>query len=645
MSWITELAKVYDNTIGWKNDDKPTPMFHTTNNASVTITLDGNGNFIKATVVEKKDNAQITVMPCTESCAARTNGADAYPLCDKFEYIAKEGEKHKRYVNLLKSWAESEFSIKKIKSVYHYISADTLSSDLKKSGIEQVSDFIRWEVQIPGDVNSCLWKDENVYKSWIEFYNSEAFNEYCRTFLDEKEQEKKVRKVGLSYIDGADTKIAAYHPAKIRNAGSSAKIVSSNDTSNYTFRGRFVTDNEACQISSDVTQKAHSALRWLLRRQGVSLGDGLSIVTWNAAGTELPPVTASSTDLLPIVVAEAEKEVETNKKDNNILEFDFGDIEESEKEPVEEKGIYQTSREFAEAMKKRLLGYYGDISKPQNIMVMALKEATPGQGRISIILYRELQNSDMIESLENWYKRLSWDATYWVNKKGERGKVAHTIGTPSPKTIAECAYGDRVKPQLIEKTVQRILPCILDGSAIPPDLETQCAKSASNLLVVEGYKRDIVLETACAVFKYNRIIKNKEEYTLALEENRTSRDYLYGRLLAIAQQYENAALQKAGESRETNAVRYMQQFAMKPASTWKNLYVDKLPPYRKRLEPGLREWFEKKIQNIVSLFNADEYVSDKPLSGEFLLGYHCQLKDFRKKSGDSDNVTNENMEE
>ncbi len=620
MSWITELAKVYDNTIGWKNDDKPTPMFHTTNNASVTITLDGNGKFIKATVVEKKGNAQITVMPCTESCAARTSGSDAYPLCDKFEYVAEEGEKHTRYLNLLKSWAESKYAVKKIKLVYHYVSTDILSSDLKKSGIEQVSDFIRWEVQVPGDVSSCLWKDENVYKSWIEFYNSEAFDEYCRACLDGKEQEKKVRKVGLNYIDGTDTKIAAYHPAKIRNAGSSAKIVSSNDTSNYTFRGRFVTDDEACQISSDVTQKAHSALRWLLRRQGVSLGDGLSVVTWNAAGTELPPVTASS------------------------FEFDFG-FDNTDEVPVEGKAVYQTSREFAEAMKKRLLGYYGDISKPQNIMVMALKEATPGQGRISIILYRELQNSDMIESLENWYKRLSWDATYWVNKKGERGKVAHTIGTPSPKTIAECAYGDRVKPQLIEKTVQRILPCILDGSAIPPDLETQCAKSASNLLVVEAYKRDIVLETACAVFKYNRIIKNKEEYTLALEENRTSRDYLYGRLLAIAQQYENAALQKAGESRETNAVRYMQQFAMKPASTWKNLYVDKLPPYRKRLEPGLREWFEKKIQNIVSLFNADEYVSDKPLSGEFLLGYHCQLKDFRKKSGDSDNVTNENMEE
>ena len=643
MSWITELAKVYDNTISSKADDKPTPMFHTTNNAAVTVVLDGNGNFIKAEAIEKKDGAQVTIMPCTESCAARTSGADAYPLCDKLEYVSGADEKHTRYVNLLKSWAESDFAEKKIKFVYKYILSNTLVSDLKNAGIKEISDFIRWEVQIPGDVNSCLWKDERIYKSWIDFYNSEAFDDYCRTCLDKEEQEKKIRKFDLNYIDGSISKIAAYHPAKIRNTGSSAKIISSNDTLNYTFRGRFLSDSEACQISSEVTQKAHSALRWLLKKQGVALGDGLSIVIWNEAGTELPAITANSAELLPIVVAD--KKIAVKAKVNDVLEFDFGDFEEAEEETVEEKGIYQTSKEFADAMKNRLLGYYGDISNPQNIMVMALKEATPGKGRISIILYKELSNSEMYEALKNWHNRLSWYATYYVNKKGEKGKVVHTIGTPSPKTIAECAYGDRVKPQLVEKTVQRILPCILDGGVIPSDLETQCVKSASKLLVVEGYKRDVVLETACAVFKYNRIIKDKEEYTLALEESRTSRDYLYGRLLAVAQQEENAALQKAGESRETNAVRYMQQFAMKPASTWKNLYVDKLAPYRKRLEPGLREWFEKKIQDIESLFNIDDYISDKALSGEFLIGYHCQLKAFRKNSDNSDNATNDNMEE
>ena len=48
MSWLTELEKVYDNTIDKKTDDKPAPVYHISNNASVTVVLDGKGNFIKA---------------------------------------------------------------------------------------------------------------------------------------------------------------------------------------------------------------------------------------------------------------------------------------------------------------------------------------------------------------------------------------------------------------------------------------------------------------------------------------------------------------------------------------------------------------------------------------------------------------------
>jgi len=152
------------------------------------------------------------------------------------------------------------------------------------------------------------------------------------------------------------------------------------------------------------------------------------------------------------------------------------------------------------------------------------------------------------------------------------------------------------------------------------------------------------LETACAVYKYNRIIKDKEEYQLALEENRTSRDYLYGRLLAVAHQEERVALKEMDQNRETNAIRYMQQFALRPASTWKLLYTDKLKPYRRQLKPGLAEWFEQRLQDISALFTADDYNSDSPLSGEYLLGYMCQLKAFRKTADDTSN-TNNNAEE
>ena len=51
---------------------------------------------------------------------------------------------------------------------------------------------------------------------------------------------------------------------------------------------------------------------------------------------------------------------------------------------------------------------------------------------------------------------------------------------------------------------------------------------------------------------------------------------------------------------------------------------------------------EKKIQDIENLFNTDDYNSDKALSGEFLIGYHCQLKSFRKNSDDS---SEEDMED
>lgn len=622
MSWLTELEKVYDNMIDKKTDDKPAPIYHISNNASVTVVLDGKGNFIKAELIDAKSKDRVTTMPCTDSCASRSSGDDPYPLCDKREYVYGDTEKHGMYMNLLKSWACSAFANDKVKAVYTYAAKGTLAEDLKRSGIacDDVSDFIRWSVELPGDTKPELWKDEATQNSWIQYYNSDAFDEYCTVqFTDKKDREKRIRETGLNYTDGSSAKIAAYHPAKIRHGGDKAKIISSNDTQNYTFRGRFLTDKEACQVGADATQKAHCALRWLIRRQGESLGDGLSVVTWNAAGDRLPSIVEGS----------------------GIFDYGVDFAEEGKTQKKE----YETAEEFAYAMNKRLVGYYGDIGNPQNIMILVIKEATPGQGRASIALYRELQNTDIVRALNNWYAGLLWYRSYWRRDRDGAGGCVHSIGTPSPKEIAECAYGERVKPNQIEKTVQRLLPCILDGSAIPFDLEQQCVLSASKLLTTDKSKRNSVLETACAVYKYNRN-RIKEEYQLALEENRTSRDYLYGRLLAVAHQEEYRALKKMDpdSNRETNAMRYMQQFALRPATTWKLLYEQKLKPYRRHLSVKSVDYFERKVKDISDLFNVDDYINDSPLSGEYLLGYQCQLKAFEKSSGDTSN-TNNNTEE
>jgi len=119
-----------------------------------------------------------------------------------------------------------------------------------------------------------------------------------------------------------------------------------------------------------------------------------------------------------------------------------------------------------------------------------------------------------------------------------------------------------------------------------------------------------------------------------LEPDRCTRDYLFGRLLALADELESWALREAGEKRETNAMRMMQRFANHPCSTWKNVELS-LAPYEMRL--GARAVkFRNAMDEIHAQFKPEEYVSDRPLSGEFLLGYHCQRHALRPKlqSGD-----------
>ena len=118
---------------------------------------------------------------------------------------------------------------------------------------------------------------------------------------------------------------------------------------------------------------------------------------------------------------------------------------------------------------------------------------------------------------------------------------------------------------------------------------------------------------------------------MALEPDRITRDYLYGRLLAIAEDIESRALFVAREKRDTSAARLMQRFADRPFSTWRTLEVS-LTPYKSRLRAqrgGLLFKREQLLDDTMAKFIADDYANDAPLTGEFLLGYHCQRQDLR----------------
>ncbi len=340
-----------------------------------------------------------------------------------------------------------------------------------------------------------------------------------------------------------------------------------------------------------MTQKAHNALRWLIARQGYQDGDQ-AIVAWAVSGADIPDPLA---DTLAFLLGE--------------------DTEEAQ----EQTGY--TAQEIGVQLAKRIAGYATKLGGTTDVVVMGLDSATPG--RMAISFYRELTGSELLARVQSWHESCCW--------LQRLGKDRVFVGAPAPRDIAQAAYGTRLDEKLRKATVERLLPCITDGAPIPPDIVESCVRRAGNRHGAEAWEWEKALGIACALYRY----QNKERsYTVALERDRTSRDYLYGRLLALAEHMESRALYVAGEKRDTNAAKLMQRFAERPYSTWLTIETS-LTPYKTRLRASRSAFLhatETEIDEVMSMFVADDFTSGNRLTGEFLLGYHCQRAALRPEA-------------
>jgi CRISPR-associated protein Csd1 len=630
MSWIHKLYETYENCqpmIGMGSSGKEVPLLpicHTTNKAQIEIVIDHQGNFKRARVVPRDDAR--TIIPCTESSGGRTSGEAPHPLCDKLQYVAKDYAKYgaskdsyfTKYESELGRWCMSQPHPKAL-AVFDYIKKGHVIEDLivnkvlivgddgkliekpeKKSKDvpdifkvlkDQADAFIRWEVETPDDKCSKVWEDKSLWDSWTNYYSN-------------IKQEKS-----LCYVTGQELLSAEQHPAKLRNDGDKAKLISSNDTSGFTFRGRFTDAGQACGVGSEVTQKAHSALRWLISRQGYRSGDQ-AIVAWATSGKEIPDPLA---DPLSVI---GEEELVSDDSD-----------------------VVSTAQNIALKFNKKIAGYKAELGDTSGIVVMGLDSATPG--RMAITFYRELTGADFLKRVEQWHETCAWVHDYRSiedksNKKAKR-KYLRFIGAPAPRDIAEAAYGSKVDDKLKKATVERLLPCIVDGQQIPHDIVDSAIRRACNRVGMEGWEWNKTISIACALF---RKLNKKEGYNMALDESRKTRDYLYGRLLALADSLEQWALNKAREDRQTNAARLMQRFAEHPCSTWRTIELS-LSPYKARLGAQSQKR-QAMIDEVKNMFDTEEFMSDKKLSGEFLLAYSCQREALRPKGNIN---TNENEQE
>lgn len=641
MSYVNELIDLYN-----KNQDKIgvieyrgdipyvlLPPFHTTVTAQITVTIDQNGNFMRAELVAQDD--KMTVIPVTEKSGSRTAGKEPHPLCDNLRYLAgdykdyykDDGVCNELYMPQIEKWEKSTYSHEKVKAIYLYLKKATLIKDLveqkiiklndnnqiddKESveGIVQTKAFVRFIIRSTGEnlhreIPDECWKDRTLQDCYIKYVRSQ-------------EREK-----GMCYLTGNMESISYLHSKKIRNEGDGAKLISANDSQNFTYRGRFANREEAVAVGSETSQIVHNTLKWIIRKQGAFF-DTMTIVTWESDQLSMPKWNMDTES----IITEYENEQEENDRDS--WDDDWSEEEEvSDGNPITAEKFY-----------KALNGYGKKVDNTSNMILLAFDAATPG--RLAMIENVTLDTARYLKNIEKWHNDCNWIHEKW--KDGKRIQFGGMVGV---RDIADILFGIENKgklsivdgngKKLYAEVAKRLLPCIWYGSNIPYDYVNLAVVKASNPLTYKERKNwERVLTLACSMVKKNEKDRNKEEWNVALDKSAKDRSYLYGRLLAVADRIEYMTYDAKDNGRITNAKRYMSTFSQRPYETWK-VIEENIQPYLAKLDVVKRKYYENLLSEICNLFDIDKFKENKKLDGLYLLGFHSQEYDLRFKKENSE---------
>lgn len=624
MSLWQHLATSYDKNADALKTGYPLSATSISNKSEwiAVIVIDGDGNFLEAYKIDKAPkgtHARALNIPVTEKSAGRTSSPEPYPVFDQYEYLKGFEEKFDGYIKQLNAFANSGFATPQVKAIQAYVSKKTVATDLKNFE-PKVKTNIVFEVQCSGDPQSKVWEDSSLFDAWHRYYLSTKNN------------------TALDSISGSKVPLAESHPKKISNSSANSKLMSANDTANFTFRGRFEDSEQAVSVGYETSQQAHQFLRYLINDRGITCGTQVILsFTVGALENTLPPPlndTKSIWDFLQGISTQTDSDRQISLR-------------------------AETGFDYANALKKAFAGFKYGKALEQHASTAVLALDAPSDGRMSVTFYREISRGEYLEKIAEWHEDCKWTLLFWSD---ETQRYIPYIGAPSVDRIIEVVYGkprghtDDGYTKIKKGARERLLRCIFDGALLPIDYVVSAVRRASNPLAVPskngGFDRngfEQLVSTACALVRKDFKQHKKEDYTLSLEPERTDRGYLYGRLLGAADKLEEYALHKKDNNRiVTAAIRYMQTFSQRPFRTWQTIHAC-LNPYIQTVKGSFAF---NEIQAVIQLFKPGDFENDAPLNGSYLIGYYHErayiaalvAENKSKKQSTSSNSTEENNE-
>ena len=599
MSWMQKLCEVYDTMLGVP-DCTMAPEDFTYKRIEYNIILTSAGAYCETQQLPKKEPE--AMVPRTPEAEVRTSGSEPrpFPLAEQLEYLIADGKSKKKfevYLEQLTDWCAQPDAPQCLRTLRDYLAKETLLSDLKSDpGLKSFPkrDAIAcFSVQNATEEHDSLWLREDVRASWQRYVAAQPGAD-----------------PDLCYVSGTLLPPLKLHPKVEGNA----KLISSRD-SGYPgrYKGRFVEDGSAAVVSSRASLRAHNALDWLMRHQGFRRY-GMHLVAWNTAAPAL-----------------------------SVDEDAAGDTD------YTFEGYARALRDAAAAGEMAgLQGYMepDDLTdeaqrRMNEVVILGMQAAT--DGHMSITYYQEIPGNLYVARLAAWAGTCRWE----MPRRGE-----WLVASPTWRAICEAVIGPAAVQRAYEKPEEsdakrmrklqlRLLSCVVNASPLPLDFARQAFRRAvqpQRFSNKDGgwnrYAWQQCVATACALIRKTQADRGRPVPGWELDMSRTDRDYLYGRLLAVAHKLELDATQKP--DRLTAALRRMPRFVQAPGATWLRLYCELLPYLRKLgQEPDHRraDWYLRQLGTIERQFPAAARAETGALSEDFLLGFSAQLRALYQKDG------------
>ena len=551
------------------------PIGHTLTNADIEITLNRDGGFVTARIVDKSEPK--ILIPVTEASSGRTSALVAHPLCDNLKYIADlNAEAHKLYVEAIGSWTESAYTHPFLQAVHAYVRSGAVLRDLQNAGCldgdpkKNEKQMICWRViGVDGEEPAC-WKNQNLFRAFEDYY------------LDSLSTRGKM----LCMLEGHSAPLALQHPKGIVAVNGNAKLISANDSSGFTYRGRFTEDWQAASVGYIASQKAHNALHWLASEQGVRECSGKRIfICWNPQGKKIPrPMRRARGNDSP---------------------------------PVYSPSDYQ------KALQNTLLGLRQDQKlKDGDVAILAAFDAATA-GRLALTYYNEISLGTFLDRIQAWDAHCCWYA----------GKFG--IQAPNLIQIVECAYGTQrgnfleTDNRIERQHMQRLLNCKIGGGVFPVDIVKALTQRASTPMAYDEAVWRRIMHAACSAlqkYRYDTRIGGNE---MAWELDKRNRSFQYGRLLAAMDRAEADYYFITKETRQTNAIRFMAEYRQRPLTVFERINRHLQQAYLTRILPRQAKRYTRLVDEIFSILREfPEKDLNAPLEDLYLMGYELQRNAF-----------------